>query len=199
MRKIIVSGVLLAAGSLFGACAAGSGTTATAPAPTPAAAPAGTAARTVSATNTVENKDGSITTTINYSDGSKSEVRTFRSGRLSTARRETSATGGRVACVTYRADNKEVELKDSSWVDRSMEATGDALVEVADKAEDANDQVKKGAREVGDKAEDVGGAVKKGAKKGARETADKAEDVGDAVKKGAKKTGRAIKKAVNPD
>jgi len=66
----------------------------------------------------------------------------------------------------------------------TMAATSPALA-------DANDQVKKGAREVADKAEDVGDAVKKGA----RVTADKAEDVGSAVKKGAKKTGRKIKKA----
>jgi methyl-accepting chemotaxis protein len=97
--------------------------------------------------------------------------------------------------VTYRADGKEKEVKDPSWIDKAMDATADALVEVADKAEDVGDGAKRGAREAADKAEDVGDA----AKKGAREAADKAEDVGDAAKKGAKKAGRKIKKAVKPD
>jgi hypothetical protein len=124
-----------------------------------------------------------------------SEVRTFKSGRLLRVRRETSANGTRVARVTYREDGREKELKDPSWIEKSMDATAEALIEVADKAEDVGDATKKGAREAADKAEDVGDA----AKKGAREAADKAEDVGDAAKKGAKKAGRKIKKAVKPD
>src|SRR5262249_55442036 len=147
---------------------------------TPTVTPTGTpmaSARTITGTTTVENKDGSRTVVINYSDGSKTEIRTFQSGRLSKVTRETSATGTRTARVNYRADNKEVELKDPSWVDKAMGATSNALVEVADKAEDVGDA----------------------AKKGAHEAADKAEDVGDAAKKGAKKAGRKIKEAVKPD
>jgi hypothetical protein len=124
-----------------------------------------------------------------------SEVRTFKSGRLSKVTRETSANGTRAVRVTYRDSGKEKELKDPSWFDKSMEATAEALVEAADKAEDVGDATKRGAREAADKAEDVGDA----AKKGAREAADKAEDVGDAAKKGAKKAGRKIKDAVKPD
>lgn len=180
MWKTIFSGALLAAGLLFGACAADSTTTTTAPSPTPTVTPTSTpiaSARTVAETNTVVNKDGSTTVVTSYSDGSKSEVRTFKSGRISTITRETSSTGTRTARVTYRADNKEVELKDPSWVEKSMDATGNALVEVADKAEDVGDATRKGAREA----------------------ADKAEDVGDAMKSGAKKAGRKIKDVVKPD
>jgi predicted glycosyl hydrolase (DUF1957 family) len=194
MRKIILSISLFATGLLFVACGANSDTMRASS--TPETTPTGTTgARAVTGTTTVENGDGSKTVVINYSDGSRSEERTFKSGRLSKVRRETSANGTRAVRVTYRADGKEKELKDPSWIDKAMDATADALVEVADKAEDVGDAAKKGAREAADKAEDVGDA----AKKGAREAADKAEDVGDAAKKGAKKAGRKIKKAVKPD
>jgi hypothetical protein len=194
MRKIILSIALLATGLLFVACGANSDTMRASS--TPEATPTGpTGARAVTGTTTVENGDGSKTVVINYSDGSRSEERTFKSGGLSKVTRETSANGTRAVRVTYRADGKEKELKDPSWIEKAMDATADALVEVADKAEDVGDATKKGAREAADKAEDVGDA----AKKGAREAADKAEDVGDAAKKGAKKAGRKIKDAVKPD
>lgn len=174
MRNIIFSIALLATGSLFVACAANSDTmTASSP-------PVGTGtsgARAITGTTTVENKDGSRTVVTNYSDGSRSEERTFKSGPVSKLRRETSTNGSRAVRVTYRADGKERELRDPNWIEKSMDATAEALVEVADKAEDVGDA----------------------AKKGAREAADKAEDVGDAVKDGAKKTGRKIKEAVKPD
>jgi hypothetical protein len=176
MRKIILSAALLATGLLFVACAANSGTMTASS--TPEASPTEpTGARSVTGTNTVENSDGSTTVVINYSDGSRSEERTFKSGRLSKVTRETSANGTRAVRVTYRADGKEKELKDPSWIDKAMDATADALVEVADKAEDVGDATRQGAREA----------------------ADKAEDVGDAAKKGAKKAGRKIKDAVKPD
>jgi predicted glycosyl hydrolase (DUF1957 family) len=194
MRKIILSISLFATGLLFVACGANSDTMRASS--TPETTPTGTiGARAVTGTTTVENGDGSKTVVINYSDGSRSEERAFKSGRLSKVTRETSANGTRAVRVTYRADGKEKELKDPSWIDKAMDATADALVEVADKAEDLGDGAKRGAREAADKAEDVGDA----AKKGAREAADKAEDVGDAAKKGAKKAGRKIKKAVKPD
>jgi hypothetical protein len=163
---------------------------------TPEVTPTGTTgARAVTGTTTAENRDGSKTVFINYSDGSRSEERAFRGGRLSKVTRETSANGTRTVRVIYRADGKEKELKDPSWIDKAMDATAEALVEAADKAEDVGDATKQGPREAADKAEDVGDA----AKKGLREAADKAEDAGDAAKKGAKKAGRKIKDAVKPD
>jgi hypothetical protein len=152
----------------------------TTPAVTPVASPAmvPSPARTVTNTSTVENRDGSTTVVAHYSDGTKSEVRTFKTGRLSRVTRETNAAGQRTARVTYRDTNREVELREASWIDKSMDATSNALVEVADKLED------------------VGDATKKGVKEGAKEVGDKAEDVGDAVKKGAKKVTKKAKEIV---
>lgn len=226
MRKTFATSLLFITGLLLVACQTTTPTnTTTTTSPTPAAVVTGSGTpvavvRSVTGTNTIENKDGSTTVVTNYSDGSKSEVRTFKAGRLTRVTRETPAGGAkpRSVRVVYREDDAEVDVDDPNWVEKSMDATGDVLAtagrktkagvktgvsETADKAEDVGDAVKKGARkgasETADKAEDVGDAVKKGVKKGASETADKAEDVGDAIKKGAKKTGRAIKDAVTPD
>ncbi|MDQ3013956.1 MAG: hypothetical protein M3X11_25045 [Acidobacteriota bacterium] len=220
MKKAFMSSSLFATALLFGACSSDSTST---PTPSTTATPVATVAptntplaiiRSVTDTKTIENKDGSTTVVTMYSDGSKSEVRTFKSGRLAKVTRDTPSAGVRTARVTYRDDSTDVDVTDDSWVEKSMNATGDALataarktkagaIEAADKAEDVGDAVKKGTKKAAsataDKAEDVGSAIKKGVKKGAIETADKAEDVGDAVKKGAKKAGSKIKDAVTPD
>ena len=72
-----------------------------------------------------------------------------------------SGTGVRTARVTYRDDSTDVEIKDESWIDKAMDATGDALATAAHKT-------KEGAKAAADKAEDVGDATKKGAKKAAK-------------------------------
>ena len=180
MRKIIVSGFLFTAVLMLGGCNADSNNTAPATTtPTPVGTPIASV-RTVTSTNTVENKDGSTMVVTNYSDGSRTEVRTFRNGPLTRVTRESSADGTRTARVTYRDDSADVQVDDPSWVDKAMDATGDALATAAHKTKQG---VKEGINETGDKAEDVGDA----AKKGAREVGDKAEDVGDAVKKGSQR------------
>ncbi|MEP7337692.1 MAG: hypothetical protein ABI977_08085 [Acidobacteriota bacterium] len=219
MQKAFVFSSLFTAALLLGACQSDSSpaTPTTTATPMATVAPTNTPLaiiRSVTDTKTVENKDGSTTVVTMYSDGSKSEVRTFKSGQVAKVTRETPSTGPRTARVVYRDDSAEVEVQDESWVEKSMDATGNALAtaarktkagvkaaanETADKAEDVGDATKKGARKTADKAEDVGSAIKKGVKKGASETADKAEDVGSAVKKGAKKAGSKIKDAVTPD
>lgn len=220
MKKAFVFSSLFATALLLGACHSDSTST---PAPSTTATPIATVAptntplaiiRSITDTRTVENKDGSTTVVTMYSDGSKSEVRTFKSGQVAKVTRETPSAGPRTARVVYRDDAAEVEVQDESWIEKSMDATGNALAtagrktkegvkaaanETADKAEDVGDATKKGARKTADKAEDVGSAIKKGVKKGANETADKAEDVGSAIKKGAKKAGSKIKDAVTPD
>jgi hypothetical protein len=195
MRKTLVFSFLFVVGTLLVACHSETATNTTTPTttitPLSSVTPVGTpvaSVRRITGTNTIENKDGSTTAVTTYSDGSKTEIRTFKSGRLTQVQRETSDSGTRTARVTYRADSAEVSVEDPSWVEKAMDATGDALAVAARKT-------KAGAVEVGDKAEDVGDATKKGA----REAADKAEDVGDAIKKGAKKTGKKIKDAVKPD
>lgn len=198
MRNSFVITLLFAGAMLLGACNSDSSNVApatTTPTPMETASPAGTpiaGMRTITGTNTIENKDGSTTVVTNYSDGSRTEVRTFKNGRLARVTRETNAAGARTARVTYREDSTEVEVDDPSWVEKAMDATGDALATAAHKTKAG---VKKGINETGDKAEDVGDATKKAA----REVGDKAEDVGDAVKKGAKKAGKKVKDVVKPD
>ncbi len=188
MSTKCLMGLVLLSG-LLSACTP-TGTPPGTPSPTPTVVVVTpTPAITVTNTRTIENKDGSTTLVTTYSDGTTSEERTFKSGRLAKVTRRNETGGTRTARVTYRDDSSEVALQDESWVDKAMDATGDALATAARKT-------KQGAIEVGDKAEDVGDATKKGVKKGVHEVGDKAEDVGSAVKKGAKKVGKKIGDAV---
>ncbi len=195
MRKTFLFSSLFALGTLLMACHSETATNSPTPtttvtplvSPTPASSPLAIV-RSITSTQTIENKDGSTTAVTTYSDGSKTEIRTFKNGRLTQVQRDTSATGERTARVVYRSDSSEVKVEDRSWIEKSMDATGDALAVAARKT-------KAGVIEAGDKAEDVGD----GAKKVGREVGDKAEDVGDAVKKGAKKAGSKVKDAVTPD
>ncbi|MGI8782751.1 MAG: hypothetical protein ACR2L2_03755 [Acidobacteriota bacterium] len=166
--------------------------------------------------------DGSTVEIQTAPDGTKTEVRTFKSGDVVRVTRTTPTTGRRTARVELR-DNRTVDLDDDSAIENAMEATGDAIAaaavktwevtknvgaEVADKSEDVGEAVGKGAvkagKEVADKTEDAGGAIGSGAKKVGRgavtvgkEVADKTEDAAQATAKGAKKLGRKIKKAVD--
>src|SRR6185436_12712442 len=101
MRKPFVFSLLFVAALLLGACHGDSTSPAT---PTTTATPIATLAptstpiasvRSITDTKTIENKDGSTTVVTMYSGGSKSEVRTFRSGHLARVSRDTSATGTR--------------------------------------------------------------------------------------------------------
>ena len=191
MRKILTFAMGITAGLVSMACEPSSTTTPTTT-PTATIAPSPTVLpRAAVNTNTIENKDGSTTVVTTYNDGTKTEIRTFKTGKLARVTRTTDASGTRTVHASYRADDTEVEIKDESWIDKSMDATGNALAIAADKTKAA-------AVETADKAEDVGDATKKGAKKVATETADKAEDVGDAVKKGAKKTAKKVKDVIKP-
>jgi hypothetical protein len=89
--------------------------------------------RTATNTRTIQNPDGSTTVVTTWDNGTKSEERTFTSGRLARVTRSTDTVGRRTARVTYREGNREVELRDRSWVDKSMDATADALAGAADK------------------------------------------------------------------
>jgi hypothetical protein len=191
MRRLFT--MIAIAGAGFAAACNGTDGPTTVPTPAPSATvlPTGSPVaikRTVTTTETLGNKDGSTTVVTLYSDGSKSEIRSFKTGKLTRVVRETSIDGTRTVKVAYREDEREIEVKDPTWAEKAMDATGDALAVAAAKT-------KQGAIEAADKAEDAGDATKKGA----REAADKAEDVGDAVKKGAKKTGKKIKDAVTPE
>lgn len=144
--------------------------------PTPATS---SAEPTVVNTESKELADGSTVLTKTYSDGSKTEERSFKSGPVTTVRRRTTSSGV-TAHVTHRENGEEVEIKDSSWIDKAMDATGDALATAASKTksgvETAIDKTKEGAQK-------TGSVVKEGAQK-----------TGSAVKEGAKDVGKGLKK-----
>lgn len=192
MKKLFTLTIMILGGMGLTACEPATSPTTPTTTPTATIAPSPTALpRAAVNTSTIENKDGSTTVVTTYNDGTKSEVRTFKTGKLARVTRTTDASGARTVHASFRADDTEVEIKDESWIEKSMDATGNALAVAADKTKAA-------AIETADKAEDVGDATKKGVKKAASETADKAEDVGDAVKKGAKKTAKKVKDVIKP-
>lgn len=157
----------------------------TAPAATSSAEPA------VVKTETTELDDGSTIVTKTYADGSKTEERSFKSGPLVTAKRQTTAGGESTVRVRHRESGEEVEIEDRSWVEKSMDATGDALATAASKTkggvETAVDKTKDGTMTAAEKtkegAQKTGSVVKEGAQK-----------TGSAVKEGAQKVGKGLKK-----
>jgi hypothetical protein len=165
--------------------------------------PAGTTTSTTTATQNaqqVEKDDGSMVATTTAADGTKTEVRTFKSGEVTRVTRTTKPGARRTASVELR-DGRKADLEDDSDVERVIDASADWLVGAADKTWSATKTV---GKEVADKSEDVadktvdtskdvGKKVVKGTKAGVRETGDKAEDVGDAVGKAAKKVGKGAK------
>ena len=157
------------------------------------------------ASGTVEKPDSTIVTST-ASDGTKSEVRTFKSGDVASVTRVTRTGGQRTATVEFR-DGRKVEIKDDSAIERAMDDTTEVVAKTANKTWEGTKEVGKEvgdkAEDVGDKAADTGKAIGKGAKRGAvkvgKEVGDKAEDVGDKTVEGAKKVGKGFKKVVGKD
>ncbi|HEX5735026.1 MAG TPA: hypothetical protein VF131_19505 [Blastocatellia bacterium] len=144
----------------------------------------------------VEKDDGSIVATTTATDGTKTEVRTFKTGEVARVTRTTSPGRKRTATVELR-DGRKADLEDDSEIEQVIDASADWI---ADTANDTWDTTKAVGKEVGDKTEDVADKtvdtskkVVKGTKAGAKEVGDKAEDVGDAVGKTAKKVGKGAK------
>ena len=158
---------------------------------------------TTSATPTaqeVEKEDGSVVKTTTTADGTKTEVRTFKSGEVVRVTRTTKPGARRTATVEMR-DGRKAELEDDNEVERVIDASADWIASAASKTWDTTKTV---GKEVGDKAEDVAGKtvdtskdvgkkVVQGTKTGVKEAGDKAEDVGDAAGKTAKKIGKGAK------
>jgi hypothetical protein len=160
--------------------------------------PAGSPSTTTATQNAqeVEKDDGSIVATTTAADGTKTEVRTFKTGDVARVTRTTSSGGKRTATVELR-DGRKAELNDDSEIEQVIDASADWI---ADTANDTWDTTKAVGKEIGDKTEDVADKtvdtskkVVKGTKEGAKEVGDKAEDVGDAVGKTAKKVGKGAK------
>ena len=160
----------------------------------PAASPSTTTA--TQNAQQVEKDDGSIVATTTAADGTKTEVRTFKTGEVARVTRTTSPGTKRTATVELR-DGRKAELNDDSEIEQVIDASADWI---ADTANDIWDTTKAVGKEIGDKTEDVADKtvdtskkVVKGTKEGAKEVGDKAEDVGDAVGKTAKKVGKGAK------
>lgn len=148
----------------------------------------------------VEKDDGSVVTTTTTADGTKTEVRTFKTGEVVRVTRTTRPGAKRTATVELR-DGRKADLQDDSKVEQVIDASADWIAKAAETTWDTTKTV---GKEVGDKAEDVadktvdtskdvGKKVVKGTKTGVKEVGDKAEDVGDAVGKTAKKAGKGAK------
>lgn len=132
-----------------------------------------------SPTTTAGPDNSEITTSVS-ADGTRTETRTFRDNpRISRVVVETR--GGRRTVRAYSPSGEEREVNTDENV---LEATGERVAAaagfVADKGEDALD-------EVGDKAEDVGDKTVSGAKKVGEKTAEGAKKAGSATKKAVKK------------
>jgi hypothetical protein len=200
MRKLPLAALILAGAVLLACNSDGDPTTsANQGGGTPATKPS---EPTIVKTDTLQQPDGSTIVVKTYSDGSKTEERSFASGPLTKVTRQTTADGKTSARVTHRDTSEETELEDESWVDRSMEATGDALATAAEKtkagAGTAVDATKKGAATAVDATKEgavtAADATKKGAVKTAEVTTDAAKKTGSAAKKGAKSVGKGAKK-----
>jgi len=148
----------------------------------------------------VEKEDGSSISVATDSDGSKREERTFKSGEVARVSRVTRPNGTRTATVELR-DGRRAELKDEGEVAKALEASGEWLVDAANRTWDTTKAV---GKEIGDKtgdvasktadtSKDVGKKVGSGIKRGAGEVADKTKDAAGAVKKGTKKVVDKVK------
>jgi hypothetical protein len=138
----------------------------------------------------VEKEDGSTVAVTDAPDGTKTEVRSFKTGEVARVTRTTRPGGSRSATVEMR-DGRRVELEDEGDIERAMDASADAIKTVADKTWDTTKDV---AGEVGDKSEDAASKAADTSKKVGKEVGDKAEDAAGAVKKGAQKVGKGAKK-----
>ncbi|MFP5262574.1 MAG: hypothetical protein ACLGJB_11770 [Blastocatellia bacterium] len=143
----------------------------------------------------VTKSDGSVVVTTVAEDGTKTEVRTFKTGDIARITRTTRANGERIVTVEHR-DGRTAKLEDQGDIEQAMDATADTIMMVASKtwgaAKEVGGEVADKTEDVADKAMDAGKEAGKVAVKGVKVAADKTEDVasetGEAVKKGAEKT-----------
>lgn len=144
---------------------------------------------------TITKSDGSVVEMVIAPDGTKTEVRTFKTGDVARITRTTQTDGTRTVIVEYR-DSRQVDLTDENDIEQAMDATADTMLMAADKAWSAT---KKAGEEVADKTEDVADktvdVTKKAVdvtKKTGKEVADKTEDVVDKSVKVTKEVGKEV-------
>jgi hypothetical protein len=143
--------------------------------------------------------DGSVVIITTASDGTKTEVRTFKTGDIARITRTTRDNGERAVMVEYR-DGRTAKLEDESDIEQAMDATADAIKRAADKTwnvtKEAAAEVADKAEDVGDKAAGVGEKVVSKTKDAGKEVADKTEDVADKTVDTGKKAGKVAVKGV---
>ena len=99
----------------------------------------------------VEKEDGSVVTTTSTADGTKTEVRTFKSGEVARVTRTTRPGAKRTATVELR-DGRKADLQEDSEIEQVIDASADWIANAADKTWDTTKTV---GKEVGDKADEV--------------------------------------------
>jgi hypothetical protein len=131
---------------------------------------------------TITKSDGSVVITTIAEDGTRTQVRTFKSGNIAKVTRTTNPDGSRMVVVEYR-DGREADLKDKSDIEQAMDATADKIEIAANKALNATAKV---GEEVADKTEDVVDKTADVTKQVASETKEIGEKTADKTKDVAK-------------
>jgi hypothetical protein len=93
----------------------------------------------------VEKPDGSTVAVSTNTDGTKTEVRTFKTGDVARVTRTTAPGGKRTANVEMR-DGRKADLNDEGDIEKAMDATGDAIATAASKTWDTTKAKKWGIR-----------------------------------------------------
>jgi hypothetical protein len=164
-----------------------------------------TTTSTTTTTNATATAPDNSEIAVTNNNGTRTETRTFKSGRVERVVVTTTPEGHRTARVYARDSGEPRELPEDKVGD-ALSATGDALASAAgwtaDKTVEGAKAVKNGAGTVADKtaegAQTVGEKTAEGAKTVGQKTAEGAKTVGHKTAEGAKKAGSAVKKAVTP-
>lgn len=144
---------------------------------------------------TITKSDGSVVVVTVADDGTKTEVRTFKTGDIARITRTTHSNGHRTVEVEYR-DGRTANIEEESDIEQAMDATADRITAAASKTKETAKEI---TSEVSDKAEDAADKVVEKSKdagkvavKGVKVTADKAEDVADKTVDTTKEAGKAV-------
>lgn len=139
----------------------------------------------------VTKSDGSMVEIVIAPDGTKTEVRTFKTGDIARITRTTQSNGTRAVIVEYR-DGRKADLTDENDIEQAMDATADTIIMAADKALSVT---KTAGEEVADKTEDVADKTVDVSKKVGEKTKDAAKKTVDVAKTVGEKTGDVAEKA----
>jgi len=154
----------------------------------------------------VTKSDGSVVEVVIAPDGTKTEVRTFKTGDIARITRTTGSDGLRAVVVEYR-DGRKADLTDENDIEQAMDATADVMLtaadkafsvtkeaseEVADKTEDVADKTVEVSKEVGEKTKDVAKETAKGTVDVTKKVGEKTKDVAGKTIDKTKETGEVV-------